>query len=316
MTGMTISVAMATYNGAAYLKGQLDSIRSQTRLPSELVICDDCSSDSTIELATEFATRAPFRVRIVRNDTRLGITKNFEKSIGLCTGDFIALSDQDDIWLPEKLERLCSMLERTSDLGGVFSDARLIDHESNDSGTTLWKANMFRRKAQVRVRGGDMFSAGVTRMKALGCTMVFRAELVDKIIPIPERWEHDGWISWITAMYSRIDIIPEQLMCYRIHPAQACGAAAPSLADLMRDRADVDRKYARNLIDLCDRLGEKNSPKGRYVLPRLREFVEYLRIRSSLPSGRLDRVGLVMRNLPSYRQFGSGWLSALKDITR
>ena len=107
-----ISVAMCTYNGEKYLHQQLASIAQQTRLPEEMVVCDDCSSDSTPEIIEEFARTVPFPVRFFRNPQNLGSTKNFEKAIGLCTGDMIALCDQDDIWMPEKLARQAEMMER------------------------------------------------------------------------------------------------------------------------------------------------------------------------------------------------------------
>src|SRR5215208_90703 len=99
-------VAMCTYNGAQFVAEQLDSIAAQTRRPDELVVCDDGSDDATPEIIREFAHRASFPLRFYVNETNLGSTRNFERAISLCEGDFIALADQDDVWLPEKLERL------------------------------------------------------------------------------------------------------------------------------------------------------------------------------------------------------------------
>ena len=95
----TLSVAMCTYNGSRHLSEQLESIGTQTRLPDELVICDDCSSDDTIRIIERFSASAPFAVRLEINTQNLGSTKNFEKAIRLCQGDLIALADQDDVWL-------------------------------------------------------------------------------------------------------------------------------------------------------------------------------------------------------------------------
>lgn len=102
---LSISVAMCTYNGSAFLQEQLDSIAAQTRLPDELVICDDGSSDSTVDIVERFAHGVSFRVQLFRNPQNLGSTRNFEQAMRLCTGDLIALSDQDDVWMPEKLAR-------------------------------------------------------------------------------------------------------------------------------------------------------------------------------------------------------------------
>src|SRR5262249_10160572 len=103
-----ISIALCTYNGAKYLSSQLESYLAQTCLPDEVVVCDDCSQDETVTILNDFAIRAPFPVRILVNDQNLGSTKNFEKSISLCSGEIIFLSDQDDVWMPNKIERVSS----------------------------------------------------------------------------------------------------------------------------------------------------------------------------------------------------------------
>ena len=100
---MKVSVAMATYNGGRHLREQLDSIARQTFLPAELVICDDGSTDDTLEVARRFATEAPFPVSIDPHGQRLGYNKNFVRAIQQCSGDIVALCDQDDAWDERKL---------------------------------------------------------------------------------------------------------------------------------------------------------------------------------------------------------------------
>src|SRR5690349_17434303 len=120
---MRISIALCTYNGGPFLAEQLASYVQQTRLPDELVVCDDCSSDNTMAILRDFAARAPFAVRLHQNAANLRSTRNFEQAIRLCTGDVIALSDQDDVWLPEKLERMERTLAADPEISLVFSDA-------------------------------------------------------------------------------------------------------------------------------------------------------------------------------------------------
>src|SRR4051812_16300560 len=98
-----ISIALATYNGEKYLSAQLESLALQTRLPAELVVCDDCSTDRTIDIIDEFIARAPFPVRVARNESRLGFVNNFMRAAQGCRADLIAFCDQDDIWEPNKL---------------------------------------------------------------------------------------------------------------------------------------------------------------------------------------------------------------------
>ena len=115
MDRMTLSVAMCTYNGEAYLPEQLISIAAQTRQPDELVICDDCSSDGTVEIVKEFASHAPLVVRLLQNNENLGSTKNFAKAFGNCRFDVIAPSDQDDFWYPDKLQSMEEVFIKNAD---------------------------------------------------------------------------------------------------------------------------------------------------------------------------------------------------------
>lgn len=106
MTNLKISIALATFNGAQFLKEQLASLVEQTFVPAELVVTDDGSTDETLAILEGFADVAPFPVSVLRNEQRLGYGMNFLKAASLCSGDVIAFSDQDDVWLPAKLERL------------------------------------------------------------------------------------------------------------------------------------------------------------------------------------------------------------------
>ena len=140
-----ISIALCTYNGSRYLKEQLDSIAGQTRLPSELIIRDDRSTDDTVDIARRFAETAPFAVKVHVNSENVGSTKNFELAIEGCSGDIIALSDQDDIWLPQKLERLEAEFAADPGVGLVFSDAELTDEKLAPLGVRLWRETFKRR---------------------------------------------------------------------------------------------------------------------------------------------------------------------------
>src|SRR5262249_24400476 len=119
---MRISVAMCTYNGAEFLRAQLQSIITQSRPPDEIVICDDRSTDDTQNLLERFASELPVPIKLHINDQNLGSVKNFERAINLCTGDVIALSDQDDVWRNDKLQRFETVLNNSPAAGLVFSD--------------------------------------------------------------------------------------------------------------------------------------------------------------------------------------------------
>src|SRR5215213_2898715 len=135
---MKISVAMCTYNGAELLPAQLQSIITQSRPPDEIVICDDRSTDDTQALIKKFATDSPIPITLHINQQNLGSVKNFERAISLCTGDVIALSDQDDVWRSDKLERFETVLNSSPTAGLVFSDADVVDENLKPLNRRMW----------------------------------------------------------------------------------------------------------------------------------------------------------------------------------
>jgi len=227
MAKHTLSVAMCTYNGMPFLPQQLDSILAQSRLPDEMVVCDDCSQDDTLSTLEEFAKSAPFPVHIHRNETNLKSTKNFEKAIGLCTCDIIALSDQDDVWLPHKLETLVKALVDNPALCAVCSDIEVVDEQSNHLGYTLWASLGFGPDMRREFRSGKALSILTEDNYAAGMTMAFWSKYRDLFLPIPDDWVHDYWIVLLAASVGEVGLIEEPLALYRIHGKQQIGTPPP-----------------------------------------------------------------------------------------
>jgi glycosyltransferase involved in cell wall biosynthesis len=125
---------MATYNGGAFISRQLNSFSMQERRPDELIVCDDGSTDDTREQIEAFAARAGFHVRLVRNEQRLGYNRNFAKAIGLCSGDLIFISDQDDEWYPGKLKAVASAFAADPRLAAVTNDQDIVDRDGLPAG--------------------------------------------------------------------------------------------------------------------------------------------------------------------------------------
>jgi glycosyltransferase involved in cell wall biosynthesis len=221
---LRVSIAMCTCNGEKYLLQQIKSICNQTVLPFELVICDDKSTDKTLDLIRHLTTQAPFPVRIVTNPERLGSARNFEKAIRLCTGEIIALCDQDDVWYPEKLETLASMFSSDPALGGAFSDGDLTGPDGECLGVTLWQSFLFDPRAQDAMKRGSAEDVLLRRSVVTGTTLAFRSTLRDRLLPIPASWMHDGWLAWMLALNSKLGLCPKKLIAYRIHPSQQIGA--------------------------------------------------------------------------------------------
>jgi glycosyltransferase involved in cell wall biosynthesis len=213
-----ISVAMCTFNGARYLEEQLESIASQSQLPSELVVCDDGSTDDTVSILKRFQACAPFAVKVILNSQRLGSTRNFDQAIGLARGDLIALCDQDDRWAAARLERLSNALTADPLLGGAFSDANLIDGDGRPMGMRLFARHKF-TTAKQRSFIGCPTATLLKHDVVTGATLMFRSSMRRYCSPIPASWVHDGWIAWMIALHSRWTLIPEPLIDYRIHAA-------------------------------------------------------------------------------------------------
>ena len=208
----TVAVVVATYNGATYLRQQLESIVQQTYKPSQIIIIDDASVDDTITIADAFAAAHP-EVMVVQNETRLGYIKNFEKGMLLANASYVALSDQDDIWVPNKLEVL---IHAIGDQMLAYSDSELIDAEGQ-----LLNQKMSSIKNQLAYHTPIMYAIGAW---APGHAMLFKKELVDKAVPFPNLVTHDFWLGFVATCYSTVVYVNEPLVHYRQHTQNAIGA--------------------------------------------------------------------------------------------
>lgn len=320
----SISVAMCTYNGEKYLAEQLRSIAGQTRPPSELVIYDDCSIDSTVFIIKEFLKSAPFDVKLIENtknigSTKKGVTRNFESASRLCSGDYIALCDQDDIWLPEKLARLATLLENDPQLGGAFSDAKLVDQQSRPTGARLSETSGFSHKEQMKLEQGDALPILLAMTKVYGCTLMFDAGLLDKILPVPPSWWFDAWFACMIAIHSRLAFVAEPLFCYRIHPSQQVGATVPTFTERIRKWRQSPKQYWEEsqpqLKELHERLESQHDSRTEPYLEYISGRLALLGLRANLPANHLLRLAKVLPEVNNYRRYFNGWKSIVKDLT-
>ena len=206
-----ISIAMCTYNGERFLKEQIDSILNQSYKNFELIITDDCSSDKTIEIIKEYLKHDD-RIKLFQNEKNLGFIKNFEKAISLCSGEYIALADQDDIWKGNKLE---VFLKEIKDNVLIYSDAILIDKNSKELGRTLVKSE------DRSLVSGKCNKSFILTNCISGNTLMFKKELVQYILPIPENISfHDIWIAFVASSYGTITYTDESMTYYRRYEEQ------------------------------------------------------------------------------------------------
>jgi glycosyltransferase involved in cell wall biosynthesis len=284
---MNLSIALGTYNGAAYLKEQLESFAAQTRAPNELVISDDHSTDDTLRLVEEFAATAGFPVCLSVNESNLGTAKNFEKAISLCRGDVILLSDQDDVWHSDKLETVERIFEAKPQLSLVFSDAELVDERLRLFDETLFDRLNFNGRKQGLVKSGRALDVQLRENLVCGCTMAFRADLKELVLPIPGEGPlvHDGWIVLLIAAVGEIDFINRPLLKYRQHSAQQCRVTKSSSWHEIMTSSTIDRacrvRQANQLDEAFERLVAYGLSRDKERL--LREMIVHLHERARLP---------------------------------
>ncbi len=323
MNGQRISVAMCTHNGARFLPEQLESIAAQTRLPDELVICDDRSTDESVEIIETFLHHVPFAVRLEINDGNRGPTKNFEKAIGLCQGEIVALADQDDIWLPAKLELIGETLHQRPKVAAVFSDAELIDEHSNPLNGTLWDSFAFTSREQRRFKSGHALDVLLKHYTVTGATMAFRQEYRDLVLPAPCNHFHDSWISFLLASVAEIALIEGPTIRYRRHPDQQCGLRekktfSEQVVSRMRAHPSGDLPDINRLEEVCERLIERSAvfPCHKNAIPLIREKIRHRQTRATPPKSRISRFLFVLRELITLRywRYSSGLKSAAKDL--
>jgi len=319
---------MCTYNGARYLREQLESISAQTQLPSELVICDDRSHDRTRDIIMNFTERAPFPVRLHVNESTLGVSGNFGRAIALCRGSAIVLCDQDDVWRPDKLALIGRALSAGT-VGAAVSDAELVDADLRPLGRRLWDVAGLGLREQEMVRRGRTLQALLPRNFVTGATMCFRSDYRELVLPIPEEpfWVHDWWIASLIGAVARLELIPDPLIRYRLHSAQQLGtpispglprAGQADVDDARRFRSSLDLLASQQSGQLLERLLEHESRFGvdRKVISYLRGRTKHWRTRGTLPEDRTSRLSPVLREVMSlrYHRYSRGLRSAVRDL--
>ena len=326
---MTTSVVMATYNGAPYLPQQLASLAAQERLPDELVVTDDASSDETPEIIRKFAETAPFRVRFFPNPQRLGVRDNFQRALSLAEGEVIFLSDQDDVWLPSKIRRVAEVIEGEEQPLIVMNDKIITDEQLRPSNATMLS----------NIRG---YGAPASLFVA-GCCSALRRSWLDLALPIPDGIAyHDVWILGLGHDLGVIRLCDEPLQYYRRHESNASQgpySASRKLTLLDRARAElgllktkrsetqqeqweVERRWA---LAKAARLRERKEELAAMGLGERAAAVEASMARRALvleERRRLATLNIIRRSfgrLKLWRRGGysdfAGWKTLVRDLT-
>jgi glycosyltransferase involved in cell wall biosynthesis len=318
-----ISIAMAVYNGGCFISEQLESMIRQTRLPDELVVSDNASTDLTIEIVREFAARAPFPVRLFINDSNLGVTKNFERAITECTGDIIFLSDSDDVWYPEKIEVMAQLLEINPHIAIALCDADIVDEALHPTGQRVWQRCRFLPTAETEKRMSDTGPCDPSFL-AYGNAMAFRAMIKPLILPLPDSaifktGLHDGFIVLAATCSGTggIGLVRKPLVAYRQHRNQMSGDCNNKQSLVHRLGVSWAARKERPrpvLLPVIERFGQHpalHDPRRAY----LKEMLLHANTRYTLPRQKLKRIPLITAELVSlrYQKFSNGLITAVRD---
>jgi len=242
---MKISIALIVYNGAQYLRTQLDSILVQTQPVDEIIVCDDASSDNSKEILEEYKNKYPDLFFIHYNTKNIGPTKNIEMAIQVCTGELILLADQDDYWEPNKVDTVVRWFEQNQTKNGVFTNGSLLNSKGEiDNKYALWDVMSFPHKTiknNKELNKNLKLYINSVENCVTGATLAIRNNLafLQKPFPTIKNLVHDRWLAINLAENNSLGILEDKLIRYRIHSAQAIGGMTENIEKYIELNANL-----------------------------------------------------------------------------
>ena len=221
---MQISVALCTYNGEKFIHQQIDSILNQSLKVDEIVVCDDGSNDKTIEILNDYSKKNPDLFKIHQNEKNLRSVKNFEKAIQLCIGNVIFLSDQDDIWVKEKVADYIDYFNKNPHIEVLCSNGYCINEKSKvEEKYSVWDVPQFLREKNILFSYYKLITYRANI--ATGASMAFKKEILPEKLPFPllKDFHHDEWIAIISSNKNTFELLNKKYFYYRIHTNQQVG---------------------------------------------------------------------------------------------
>ena len=258
-----VSIVITTYNGAQYLAAQLDSILAQTHRELEIILSDDASRDDTWAIAQRYAAEDA-RIVLLRHEQNVGLHANLGAALARARGEYLAISDQDDIWLPHKIEKQLALLDGGV---GVYSDSALIDAAGHSLGTTLFASLNIQPTADSARTVPLFFKNAVS-----GHALLFHRALLSMVLPFSDDFIFDHQLALAASYFGGLRYCPEPLVLHRIHGGNHTNAG---VADKVTPKPAIERS--------SDRLAERRQHRFqqqqriRYVLERAPRASEDLR---------------------------------------
>lgn len=314
---MKISVALAAYKGEKFIGEQIASLLEQTLLLDEIVITDDSPDELTEKAVKKFSDP---RIRYFRNDKQLGVNRNFERAISLCSGEIIFLCDQDDVWKKDKIEKMVNALEKDPDADGVFCNSTVVNSELKPLGFDLWQMRGFSEKMQRRFLAGKQLDVFLKRVTCSTHNIALRRRILEKALPFSELgpFYSDTWFGLLIAAVSKWVLTDKELTLYRVH---GDNLSAPELAGFTAQMQLSRNARKKNSIaatavladELLFRLPE-NTPEN--IRGKLTGFARHYTIRNGYSRHFFIRIFQVAAEIFScrYSCYSNGWKSIAADL--
>lgn len=323
-----IAVVMGTFNGARYIEAQLLSVLNQTLLPQEIIISDDCSTDSTVDIIRSVLAREAqanpalraIRVQILTHTSHIGMNSNYESALTSSHAELIALCDQDDIWDSCKLAVLAPLFEGRPDRMLVHSDAQLVAADGHPLGRTHFEYLRITTAELSAMNGDRAIDVLLKRNIISGTTSLLRRAVVNRALPIPGPWVPDAWLGIVASLMGEICTVEEPLVQYRQHSANTVGTSGkryPFIRNMIHwarhsrgPEFDVRLAHLSFLRRYVERM--PNSTKKQKGLRKI-EFENY---RASYPNSRVGRIVPIIRAVRAgnYHRFAGGSIDVICDL--
>jgi len=317
-----VSIAMATHNGEAFIREQLNSLINQTECPDEIVIVDDASTDKTYKLLTNFKKTSPVTIQLHRNKTNKGVIKSFEIALKNCHGDIVFFSDQDDIWHEKKISCHLKKFESHPDSGFIFSNSRLISEDGKDMQLNLWTATSNDLEDWEIMTEIEQLLILIRQNVVYGHTLSIRSCYKNLLFPFScNTFTHDIWISiFLTALGHNGLIEKTSLVDYRQHHNQVAGATVRGKQKNVNETNQYSAMHRRRLSFDYHAIARQVEDLGATDsnVQLLYDAANYNAERSKLyECGLLAgfQIIFILTFNGKYRLFGNSYLSALKDMT-
>ena len=270
-----IDILLAAYNGEKFLKEQVDSIFSQTCKNWQLLIRDDGSTDATIQIIKSYIEKYPDKIRLIEDNLgNLGVAQNFGTILQQSKSEYIMFCDQDDVWLPEKIELTLNKMKESENLYPdipilIFTDLKVVDENLNIIAESLWSHH------KIDPQRGSLLKNLTYCNIVTGCTVMINRKVKEFIFPIPEYVRiHDRWIALIVAKYGKLFLIPAATILYRQHPANVIGSKKePMTLAVFMKKLKRFLKESRNDYKIAKKIWPKTNPL-KYLIKSLLNSIQ------------------------------------------